>query len=63
MTDQRRFATPTFDQTMNDGLGGYACGYCGRADYWVEVSTDTGCGNCNTFVTEHFAVLMAELDL
>lgn len=48
---------------MNDGLGGYACGYCARADYWVEVGTDTGCGNCNTFVTEHFAVLMAELDL
>lgn len=48
---------------MNDGLGGYACGNCGSADDWIEVGTDMGCASCGTFVTEHFATLMAELDL
>jgi len=63
LTDTRRFATPMFDQTMNGGLGGYSCGNCGSADWWVDNNSGTGCANCDTWVTEEFAVLMDELDL
>lgn len=59
----RRFATPTFDQSMNGGLGGYSCGHCGSADHWVQCGPDTGCANCDTYVTDEFAQLMYELDL
>jgi hypothetical protein len=58
-----RFATPTFDQTLNNGRGGYRCGHCDSADDWVDTPTHTGCANCDTFVTEEFAVLMDELNL
>lgn len=58
-----RYATPTFDQTMNGGLGGYSCGSCGSASHWVDCPTGTSCVNCDTWVTDHFAQLMYELDL
>jgi hypothetical protein len=48
---------------MNGGLGGYSCGHCGSAGWWVQVGPDTGCANCGTYITEEFAVLMDELDL
>jgi len=58
-----RIATPAFAPDMNDGRGGYCCGYCGSADDWFEAGDDYGCANCGTYVTRFWANVMAELEL
>jgi hypothetical protein len=61
--DDVRIVAAVFSQSMNGGMGGFACGYCGSSTHWIATNSHTGCTNCGTLVTEECAAQMDELQL